>query len=160
MKVLFTASQRGKQTYGKFYDIIHKEIEKLGFTVMKDDVFSTAAELFYKNLEEDHNKSVELYKQKIHSIQSADICVFETSIHSLSIGFVIQKSLEFNKPTIVLYYKNQTPYFLTGIENEKLIIHNYDETNIAQIVKKALLDAQDLREKDLIFYFPFFVNLS
>lgn len=64
MKVLFTASQRGKQTYGKFYDIIHKEIEKLGFTVMKDDVFSTAAELFYKNLEEDHNKSVELYKQK------------------------------------------------------------------------------------------------
>jgi len=78
--------------------------------------------------------------------------VFYCSFGSLSIGFIIERSLEFNKPTIVLYYKDNLPFFLSGIKDEKVIVMKYDDDTIVQVVEKALQIASELRDKRFNFF--------
>lgn len=153
MKILFTASQRGKKQFGQSYKDIHNFIAKSGYTLIQDDILSEEPEELYKALESgDHKKQTEFYNKKIDSIQKSDLCVFEVSTHSLSIGFVIQKALEFNKPTIVLYLKDHKPLFFTGVDNEKLILQEYTISNLEKQLSIALQEALHLREKRFNFF--------
>jgi len=155
MKVYFTASQRGKKYFKNYYIRIFKTIEKLGYQNINDDVLSISYKKFYRNLElGGPQKHIELYKQKISNIRQADICVFECSLHSLSIGFIIEKALDANKPTIVLYFNENVPYFLTGIQDKKLIIKNYNDKNLDKVLKESLQQAKQFRDKR----FNFFLN--
>lgn len=155
MKILFTASQRGKKTYEKQYEMIASEIKRLGYDQLQDDLLHISSESFYKDIEEGGREAnVKFYKQKMRSLQEADICIFECSAHSLSMGFLIQKALDFNKPTIVLYHKDNITYFLTGIQDEKLIVKSYNESNITSILKEVITEAQEVRDKR----FNFFIN--
>lgn len=153
MKILFTASQRGKKQFGSVYKKIQSISGGLGYELIHDDIASEDPADLYKALEDgDHRVQVEFYNKKIDSIKQADICIFEASTHSLSIGFVIQKSLEFNKPTIVLYLKDHKPLFFSGLENEKLILQEYEEKTLEKDLSLALQDAIHLREKRFNFF--------
>jgi len=153
MKILFTASQRGKKQFGKTYKEIYEFIVTSGYTVLQDDILSDEPEELYKALESgDHKKQTEFYNKKIDTIQKSDLCIFEASTHSLSIGFVIQKALEYNKPTIVLYIKDHKPLFFSGVDNEKLILQEYDEKNLSKQLESAIQDAVHLREKRFNFF--------
>jgi hypothetical protein len=153
MKIFFTASQRGKKQFGNTYKKIQNFIAKSGYTMLQDDIFSEEPEDLYKALETgDHKKQTEFYNRKIDTIQKADLCIFEASTHSLSIGFVIQKALEFNKPTIVFYIKDHKPLFFSGVDNEKLILQEYDEKNLEKQLDSAIQDALHLREKRFNFF--------
>ena len=153
MKVFFTASQRGKKQFGETYKKIQNFIIHSNYILLQDDIFSEEPEELYRALETgDHKKQTEFYKKKIEAIQKADLCVFEASTHSLSIGFVIQKALEFNKPTIVLYIKDHKPLFFSGVDNEKLLLKEYDEKNIEKQLDLAIQDALHLREKRFNFF--------
>lgn len=153
MKVFFTASQRGKNEFGKRYSEIIEEIKRLGFQILQDDISEISPSKLYEQLGEgSHKANVEFYKKKLDRIQEADVNVFECSAHSLSIGFIIEKSLEANKPTVVLYYKDLVPFFLTGNQDEKLILKNYNEKNLKKTLNECLSLAKERRDKRFNFF--------
>lgn len=153
MKIFFTASQRGKAQFGKNYSRFQDAIRNNGYNLLDDDILTKNADELYEALEKgDHKKQVEFYNKKIDSIKKADMCIFEASVHSLSIGFVIQKALELNKPTIVFYIHGNRPIFFSGVDNEKLILQEYNEENLENKVKLAFEEALHLREKRFNFF--------
>ena len=153
MKVFFTASQRGKEKFGQYYKIITDEITNLGYKLLEDDISKLGTEQFYKTMKESGRKAnIGFYQNKIKHIHDADIVVFECSEHSLSIGFVIEKALEFNKPTVVLYLKDHEPFFLEGSDDEKLILCQYTEKSIKKVIKGAITLARERRDKRFNFF--------
>jgi hypothetical protein len=153
MKVFFTASHRGKKYFEENYQKIHQIIESLGNQLLEDDILVVPELKFYQELNIGGEKAVkQLYEKKIKCIQEADTCVFEASIPSVSIGYQVRKSLELNKPTAVLYFKNNPPHFLLGAEEEKLIFRSYTEHNLKQIVEEILTEANKMRDKRFNFF--------
>jgi predicted DNA binding CopG/RHH family protein len=152
MKVFFTGSYRGKNEYGKFYETIYKEIERLGFVNLDREVIDMDYKEFVKQAVKDKQYSINHYQQKDAALHKADICIFDTSFHSLRVGFLVERALKYGKPAIVLYYKNNSPYFLTGIEDEKLIIRSYTEKNLKKILKEAIDLARQRSDKRFNFF--------
>ncbi|MEK9179049.1 MAG: hypothetical protein AAB893_01120 [Patescibacteria group bacterium] len=153
MKVFFTASQRGKKEFGKYYQRIYDQLELLGYSHLETSLLKISSKEFYDKLENTgHAQYTEYYNNNMKRIQEADICVFESSLHSLSIGFMIQKSLDNNKPTIVLYFEDNIPHFLHGMSEDKLILAKYTGTDLEEVLKKTLGEATDLREKRFNFF--------
>ncbi len=153
MKVYFTASLRGMQFYEQYYNKIYSEIEKLGYIHLDKEIFDLNRVQYYSELETTgREQNVDLYKRKIKSLQKADVCVFEVSLHSLSIGFQIEKALNYLKPTIVLYLEENKPYFLDGVDNEKLILSSYNSKNIHDVLKKCFEIAQKKKEQRFNFF--------
>ncbi|MFA5137108.1 MAG: hypothetical protein WC489_07025 [Patescibacteria group bacterium] len=153
MKVLFTASQRGKKLYLPYYKEIAKSIQQLGYTLLDDDLLTLETDEFYSQFEDGGRQAlIDFYKNELKKIQKADINVFDCSFGSLSIGFIIEKSLGLNKPTVVLHYKDNAPFFLAGAEDEKLLISSYDDHNISAVVQNILDSASELRDKRFNFF--------
>ncbi|MFH0773796.1 MAG: hypothetical protein V1922_05815 [bacterium] len=153
MKIFFTASQRGKKQFGEAYKKIRSYIQDHKYILLDDDIFTEEPTQLYKALESgNHEVQVDFYHKKINTIKEADICIFEVSTHSLSVGFVIQKALEFNKPIIILYMKGYVPHFFTGVENDKMILKEYEGGSLEKKLQEALKEALDLREKRFNFF--------
>lgn len=153
MKIFFTASQRGKEKFTKYYQVIENEIKRLGYNLIEDDLLTIKSNDFYSQFKENDQEShIKFYRDELKRLQDSEINIFECSFHSLSIGFIIEKSLELNKPTIVLYHKEYRPLFLSGVEDEKLIVKSYTEKDLARTLKNALNEAQDQRDKRFNFF--------
>lgn len=153
MKVFFTASMRGQKQYKHLYEKIYRTIKDLGYESIDDEIISRNSNSYYHKLEKEGRKAyIDMYKNNIRSLNEADICVFECTLHSLSIGFVIQKALESNKPVIVLYYKDNLPHFLMGIQEEKLMIKSYTEDTIKKALKETLKEARERKDKRFNFF--------
>jgi len=154
MKVFFTSSQRGKKFFIENYQRIQAAIKNIPeVKLIEDDLLTEDPDVFYKKLHEGGQRAyIDFYQHELNSLKTADINIFDCSFHSLSIGFTIQRSLEINKPTIVLYEENNTPYFLTGIEEEKFIISAYNKNNLETIVVKTIKLAMDVRDKRFNFF--------
>ena len=147
MKVYFTTSQRGKGYFNQYYIRIYNEIKKLGCTHYDDEIVKVTSKEFYKELEVEARRGFsKRYTDTLKNINSSAINVFEVSIHSLSIGFMINKSIEINKPTIALYLKGNNPLFLSGIESDRFVITSYNKSNLEKIVKKSLEKAKKLKK--------------
>lgn len=149
MKIFFSSSQRAREKYDRYLQMIYKTIKDLNYELIFDTIINTPVSEFYKQLEQGGHKAlVDNYKKSLDCMQKADINIFETSLHSLSIGFLINKSLEFHKPTIVFHLKECPPYLLNGVKNDKLIIQEYsDEKSLETALKKCLIRAKNLRDK-------------
>lgn len=155
MKIFFTASPRGNKQFGTLCKKIESFVQKNKYNLLEDDIFANEPAQLNKALESgDHKVQVDFYNKKINTIKEADVCIFEVSTQSLSLGFIIQKALEFNKPTIVLYMKGFDPHFLDGVENEKILQTEYEEDSLEKKLSESLKKALDLREKR----FNFFIN--
>jgi len=152
MKVFFTATYQGENQFGDYYKVIYEEIEKMGHQHLDQEVIQTSYKQYVDKMAKGRPAQVENYHKKMTYIKNADICILETSAHSLGLGFIVQKSLEMGKPTLVFYYKDNVPYFLQGIEDEKLIIKSYDEKNIKKVVKSAFAIAREKRDKRFNFF--------
>lgn len=153
MKIFFTASQRGKKLFLPYYEKIAQAIKQSRHTIVEDDLLTLKTDEFYSKFEDnDRDAFMEFYEGELEKIKNADINVFDCSFGSLSIGFIIEKSLEFNKPTVVLYYKDHLPFFLSGIKDEKVIMMEYSDDTIDQVVEKSLKIASELRDKRFNFF--------
>ena len=152
MKIFFTATYQGAKQFGEYYKMIYEEIKRLGYEHLDDEVVNITYEGYLKKMEAGRSAQVSNYHETIDFIQKADICVLETSVHSLGLGYIVQKSLEMAKPTVVLYYKDNIPYFLQGIEDEKLIVQSYDEKNLKKVLKKVFESAREKRDKRFNFF--------
>lgn len=151
MKVFLVSSPRGEGKLRENYTNLYEEIKKQGFDHVSNFIETTSDD-FYSKMSEGRKAHIDFYNEMVESIQGADICVFEASVPSLGVGFLIQRALEYSKPTIVLYYKDNTPYFLSGIEDDKLIVQSYDESSLKKILKKVLSTAREKRDKRFNFF--------
>ena len=153
MKVYFDATQRGKDKYGAYYREIFDAIKECGYKHLFDSLVNQSPEEFYQKFENSTDDAQgDLYHLHMKQMQEADINIFEASLPSLSIGFLINKSLDLNKPTIVLYYEENKPVLISGISHDKLIVKKYDKKNIKTMVADALGEASGLRDKRFNFF--------
>ncbi len=154
MKVYFTAATKGTNIYKDYYKEVVKTIGELGYKNLDETIIQENTEGHYKKLEKGgQNVYEDLYDKEISLLKGADINVFECSMPSLGIGSEVQKSLEFNKPTIVLYLENKIPHFLVGIKDEKLILTEIkDKKDLKKTLEKAFEEAKTRADKRFNFF--------
>ncbi len=153
MKAYFAASFRGLKYYLRYYKQIYQAIDQCGAKHLEKSLLHLTEEDAYRNLEKGGVKAhIDFYNKIIDYIKTADINIFDCSMPSLGIGFQVEKSLEFNKPTIVLYLSGHTPHFMAGTKDEKLLLKEYSDKNIASVVTKAIEEARNLTDKRFNFF--------
>lgn len=153
MKIYFIASSRlvgaNPKLYSKIYNFLNADQKMVSDMVMKwvkrgvKDLSGAPLKVKKGN-----------YLESIDSVKKADIVVMEVSGHSMSMGYLISKALEMNKPVIALHKKEYIPNFIKGIGDQKLVISEYCETDVEEVVEKALKKAASLID----VRFNFFVN--
>jgi hypothetical protein len=152
MKVFFGVPYGGTKNFGENYKKIYQEIENLGFSNVNDDVFKTTYDEFMGQVTQGRDVLVDNYYRKMNGIKSADICIFEGSQPSLGMGFLMQKALDENKPVIILYYKENVPLFMSGVEDERISVVSYNEKTLKKVLKEALEQAKERRDKRFNFF--------
>ena len=153
MKLYFVASARlvdiEPKLYSRMYVCLSAEGKMLSDKVMKwvktgvKDMTGATQKIKREN-----------YIQSLDSVKKADIVIMEVSGHSMSMGYLISKALEMNKPVIALHKREHMPVFIKGINDPRLVISEYDNENVEQVIKGALKKADSLID----VRFNFFVN--
>lgn len=148
MKVYLNTTIDEKDIDKKTFEKIFKEIENLGYEHVDADAIQ------HSNLHSltSQEEVVKEYNHILNYIRKADICIFETSSLSFITGFLINTSLDQQKPTIVLHSKDFKPYFLSGVTHEKLMIQEYSEKSIKKSIQQALDQAREKRDKRFNFF--------
>ena len=148
MKVYLNTTIGDKGIDKKTFEKIFKEIENLGYDHVDADTIQ------HSNLQllTSQEDVVKEYNHILNNIRKADICIFETSSLSFITGFLINTSLDLQKPTIVLHSKEFKPYFLSGVSHEKLTIQEYSEKSIKKSIQQALDQAREKRDKRFNFF--------
>ena len=96
------------------------------------------------------------YKTALDKIKKADVVVVEVTGHSMSMGFVIVKAIELNKPVIALYKDKSKQVFLKWMNSNRLIMAPYNKKNIVKVIDNSLKQAVKLAD----LRFNFFVSSS
>lgn len=152
MKVYFSSSLRAKKLYSKTFKLIYKIIEELGYSHTSKFLLKAKPEDYYTRRGKNF---AQFYKTLITQIKKADVCVFETSLHSLGIGYCVDLALQMNKPVVILYKKDCNPIFFKGIKSEKLQLYEYESS---QDLKEVLKDALEIARGLIDIRFTFFIN--
>lgn len=91
-----------------------------------------------------------IHRRIIDSIKRADLCIYEASQKSFSIGFQTAMALQLKKPILVLT-KNDSlrDSFGSGIVSDLLVYKKYDEKDLSAIITNFIeenrFEVQDLR---------------
>jgi hypothetical protein len=149
MKIYFTSSVRGKKEFGDNYQLIFQTIEQMGHTNLDQDFQGEDEDTFYQGT---HASQVQLYKETMQKIKSADVVILEVSEHSLSMGYVMNQALDLGKSVIALYVKDHSPYFAAGIDNDKLQVLEYSTETLGTILESALDYAQETMDTRFNFF--------
>ena len=155
MKVFFTASRQGRQYFDYYYQEILNFLDKAGYNNINREYLQKNDKIVEEELKKFGKKGYSVQnKLLVEKIHSVDICIFECSFQSLTVGYLIEKSLESDKPVVGLYLENHIPNFLIGLENEKLQMVEYTKDNLTSQLKASILKAIFLTDKR----FNFFIN--
>lgn len=146
MKAYYITSPRGLVKDKELYHQIYKIIESSGYAHLTDFVLSVEVEEFYLA---DISK---FYAETVKDLKQADVCIFETTTPSLAVGHLISMALQYGKPVIALFTGENTPFFLTGIKDEKIQVINYTRENIKQMLTEALEYAQETVDTRFNFF--------
>jgi hypothetical protein len=151
MQVYFIASSRlvekDKKIYSRMYDFIAADYRMVSDKVKKwlkigiSDLSGAPLQVKREN-----------YEDTMKCINRADIIVMEVSGHSMSMGYLVSKALEINKPVIALYTAEHKPIFIKGIINPKLILMEYTEENLEKIINEAFKKAKGLIDMRFNFF--------
>jgi len=137
MKVFFIASPRAvsrePDLYRKVERVLSRDNKMLGNMVR--EWTEGNLEDFYSG---SHKDRVDHYRRTMDLLKKADVVVVEVSLHSMSMGYIVNKALEAGKPVIAIYKKGFDPYFFSGIEDSKLIVVAYDESDLEGILRNSL----------------------
>ena len=157
MKVFFTASRQGKQYFDYYYQQIFNFLDREGYENINKEYLQKNNKTIEEELKKLGQKGYSIrHKLLVEKIHKADICIFECSFQSLTVGFLIEKALELDKPVVGLYLEDHVPDFLIGLENEKLHMVEYTKDNLFDLLKTSILKASFLTDKR----FNFFINSS
>lgn len=155
MKVFFYASPVSTK-YDEFVNAMYDDVERSGYDQTNDEVKTHKVRDLLKEAQDGKAYAVDEYHKYIGKflgdLMAADICVFEVSIQSLGSGYLIDKSLESSKPTIVLHHKNHKPHILSVVQDDKLVVMSYTDEDYLKVIKKALAQAREKRDKRFNFF--------
>lgn len=135
MKIFFTGSPRALRldNYNKYLNSIYNVLSNYGE--------HTSTLVIKNNPDEFYNYSLERinkhYKDTIDDLRKADVIVAEVSMHSMAMGYLINKALELSKPTLCLYTKGKKPFFLSGIKDPNLVNLEYSGNSINDVIDDA-----------------------
>ncbi len=154
MKVYLAASTKGQSKYGEYYSRIFNHIHKLGHKHLDDSIVNEKPEDFYGAIKKEGSKKYEeMFNEALRKMRESDVNIFECSEQSFTIGYLVQKSLDLNKPTLALFEENHQPsYFLMGSQDEKLIIQSYNKENIEKVIDTCLDTAVNVADKRFNFF--------
>jgi len=110
-----------------------------------------AVENIYDKSEQE---AAEAYRKSVEMVKKADVVMMEVSGHSVSMGYLISRSLDLSKPVVALYKKGTKLLFLRGISNPKFKLVEYDRKNITEVLDQSLEEAK----KEIDVRFNFFVS--
>jgi hypothetical protein len=154
MKIYFVASPRLVIKEPGLYREIHSYLAKdnvmLSDKLMKWSDKKTIEELY----EERKDNLTSGFKKTIETLKKADVVMMEVSGHSLSMGFLVSKSLDLCKPIIAFYKKGTRPFFLSGIDDPRFKLMEYNEKNVCEVLDLAVEEAK----KVIDVRFNFFVS--
>lgn len=154
MKIYFVASPRLVIKDSGLYKRIHYYLAKNNVMLSDKLLKWTNKKALDKMYEENSKEGVNAYKQAIDQVKKADVVMMEVSGHSVTMGYLISKSLDLSKPVVVFYKKGTKILFLKGISNPKLKLREYDKKNIEELLDQALEEAK----KEIDVRFNFFVS--
>jgi len=154
MKIYFVASPRLVVKEPDLYRGIHRHLARNN-VMLSDKLLKwtdkKSPEYVYNK---DAKELVSGYKRAIESVKKADVVMMEVSGHSMSMGFLASKAMDLGKPVVAFYKKGAKPFFLSGINDPKFRIIEYNDKNI-----EAMLDvAVEEVKKGIDIRFNFFVN--
>jgi len=140
MKVFFGTSPRIKTSYPDSIHLIYKIIKDLGYSHTSNWVDRVDPKSFYEmtSIElENHNERI------LKELKSADICVFDTSLPSLSVGYLINMSIDLSKQVIVLTQSDSPSFVLGWVKSDALFLVKYTTENVVKLLKELLKKAED-----------------
>ena len=73
-------------------------------------------------------------------------------MHSMSMGYLVNKALELSKPVIALYTTGHEPFFLTGLDDPRLQIVEYNLDNVYEKVEEAVDYANSQQDTRFNFF--------
>lgn len=94
----------------------------------------------------------ENYNETLKCINKADILIMEISGHSMSMGYILSKALEINKPVIAMYKEDMEPVFIAGMDDPKLILAKYTPVNIEKTIWESIKKAKSLIDVRFNFF--------
>jgi len=151
MKVVFIASQAQSPELAIYYKQINDSLESHGLTVFSGHLFTKVNDSDLVD-----NKQIEgWYKEVIQHVRAADSIFVEISYPStVNVGHILTYALDTGKPVVALYRSGREPFFLRGRVDDKLVLLEYNDKDIKEVVANALeyvSSAQDVR-------FNFFIS--
>lgn len=151
MKVVLIASQAQSSELEGYYKQINDALESHGLTVFSGHLFTKVNDSDLAN-----KKQIEgWYKEVIQHVRAADTIFVEISYPStVNVGHILTYALDTGKPVVALYKSGREPFFLRGRVDDKLILLEYTDKDIKEVVDNALeyaSSAQDVR-------FNFFIS--
>lgn len=153
MKTFFVSAPRANKLMGDTLHLLYEEIKKMGFS-HTSNLITLSSDRFESEMGQGKHAMTDFYRTMVEAINKADICIFEASVSSSGVGFLIDKALSLSKPTVILFYKKEKSYLLPGVDDEKLGIYVYDENNYREVLAQAMDVAVHLRDTR----FNFFIN--
>ncbi len=149
MKIYFTAAISQKDKFDNYSQII-QTLKKIDPSVQHKHITDQTIELIQS---ETDDQRVDYYKFALKQINKADIIVIEASFPStLNIGHEISVALEKGKPVIVLYKTGYDSFFLHGLKSDKLILVEYDDEDLTQLLEEAIQFAKDQSDTRFNFF--------
>lgn len=140
MKVYFSSTIKAKKILAENFRLIYQTVEKLGHKHVSDFLIKVDPDQFYfrpTGMAQEH------YRKMLRQVQAADGVIFEVSIASLGVGYLVNLVLAMEKPVILLHTKDKPPYLFKFIKSEKLQICEYTPDNIQEILTEALETARE-----------------
>lgn len=149
MNILFMASPRAKKVYGKEITKIYELIEKMGHKHVNDFIKEVQADTLYKYSDKE---VIAHYNRTMKSVKKADIAIVEVSVVSMSMGYIIDRIVEYSKPVVILYTDGKTPFFFSGINNDKVQVVEYDLRSIERVLEDSINYAAEQQDTRFNFF--------
>ena len=148
MKIFFNASLSGKEEFGEHYQKLHDAILKTDNEIIGSPVITDADSTDWSKAKEASN----YYKRIKKLTKAADLCIFEVSYPSTSIGYEVALALGMGKPVVAFHVEDAPQNLvLESIKDDKFQLIDYKLDRLRGVVEDAIEYA--LEQADTRFNF-------
>lgn len=137
MKIYFTCTTAEFQVHKNKYFTIRDFLVEEGHILTRDWLGDTNQRLKMNIREVKDIKSI--YKDSLKALRESDLVIVEDTVSNFSTGHQITLALQMRKPTLVLWsgkkHRQFSKMFIHGIDSEYLVIKEYTDENIKEIIK-------------------------
>jgi len=136
MKAFFSMSFRGDIKTGY---LIARSLNEFGYKLTTDS-YNEGNDLpkkFYNWTSEERQTH---YRGVFNSLRSSDIVILESSIHSVTVGLMIQEAIELRKPLLILIREGVKLTFLDGLSevDGRLLKIEYTSESLSTKIKEGI----------------------